>query len=168
MERAKGIEPSSNAWQALVLPLNHARNIGELFGELFPQESPLSSVTARGIFRRKPDSSVPHQHALARSRSTIEPHPRDSTILPKSAQEGTRTLKPFGIRTSSVRVCQFHHLGEKRYLNWRCGRDSNPRNTVLQTAPLDHSGTAPKTEQGGFYQIPWSTYEAESKTWRTR
>lgn len=25
----------------------------------------------------------------------------------------------------------------------RCGRDSNPRTEVLQTSPLDHSGTAP-------------------------
>jgi hypothetical protein len=26
MERAKGIEPSSKAWEAFVLPMNYARN----------------------------------------------------------------------------------------------------------------------------------------------
>ena len=30
--------------------------------------------------------------------------------VPASAEEGTRTLKPYGIRTSSVHVYQFHHL----------------------------------------------------------
>ncbi|VUX45743.1 hypothetical protein DF3PA_150020 [Candidatus Defluviicoccus seviourii] len=29
LERAKGIEPSSKAWEALVLPLNHARAAGK-------------------------------------------------------------------------------------------------------------------------------------------
>ncbi len=28
----------------------------------------------------------------------------------------------------------------------RCGRDSNPRIAVLQTAPLDHLGTAPYSQ----------------------
>jgi hypothetical protein len=29
MERAKGIEPSCEAWKASVLPLNYARNAGK-------------------------------------------------------------------------------------------------------------------------------------------
>ncbi len=32
VERVKGIEPSSRAWEACVLPLNYTRN---LFGEVF-------------------------------------------------------------------------------------------------------------------------------------
>ena len=62
MERAMGIEPTSNAWQALVLPLNHARKIGELIGELIPRKLPIFSVVVEVILRRKPRFSA-HQFA---------------------------------------------------------------------------------------------------------
>jgi hypothetical protein len=62
-----GIEPTSNPWQGLVLPLNHAR--------LLPTRI------------------------------------LDPSYQASNAQGGTRTRKPFGIRPSNVRVCQFRHLG---------------------------------------------------------
>ncbi len=51
VERAKGIEPSSSAWEAEVLPLNYARK------SAFVQEVDSVSVTAaqlsRRLFRRR-------------------------------------------------------------------------------------------------------------------
>jgi hypothetical protein len=35
-----------------------------------------------------------------------------SGLFFNGAQEGTRTLTPFGTRPSSVRVYQFHHLSD--------------------------------------------------------
>ena len=38
MERAKGIEPSSQPWQGRVLPLNHAREMASFFVALSATE----------------------------------------------------------------------------------------------------------------------------------
>ncbi len=41
LERAKGIEPSYRAWEALVLPLNYARSwFFRLYAHLIEQQSP--------------------------------------------------------------------------------------------------------------------------------
>ena len=61
------------------------------------------------------------------------------SLQKKSAQGGTRTRRPRGIRTSSVRVCQFRHLG---VVEVRVGVE--PTHDGFADRPLNHLGTAPK------------------------
>jgi hypothetical protein len=46
------------------------------------------------------------------------------------AQEGTRTLTPFGIRPSSVRVYQFHHLSEREKIKFEPSPNANKKNNT--------------------------------------
>ena len=39
MERVKGIEPSSQAWEARILPLNHTRKGVEVLYQSFPRHA---------------------------------------------------------------------------------------------------------------------------------
>jgi hypothetical protein len=49
LERAKGIEPSYEAWEASVLPLNYARNRSPV---IFFAPNLLRLLTYRAIFRK--------------------------------------------------------------------------------------------------------------------
>ena len=64
------------------------------------------------------------------------------TMRMGGAQEGTRTPTPFGIRPSSVRVYQFHHLSavkEKTYVSGRSRRNSKieekPKTGLIYSFP---------------------------------
>jgi hypothetical protein len=50
MERVKGIEPSSQAWEARILPLNHTRNQGCLIP--YPISSRRASTILSAFSRR--------------------------------------------------------------------------------------------------------------------
>src|SRR5437867_6384996 len=58
MERVKGIEPSSQAWEAHVLPLNHTRNVwsGYLFNRI-SRESKFVSSTAMNVGSASPEAA---------------------------------------------------------------------------------------------------------------
>ena len=74
LERARGVEPPSKAWEALVLPLNYARRWGK---PMQISRFPIAKVTS-------PGAKINPEHAAFRARGAGQPPRQELTKNTKS------------------------------------------------------------------------------------